>query len=242
MGGSITQTIRESYDRVADEYARRIYDELRDKPLDRELLDRFSAVIAGRGEVCDVGCGPGQVARYLRDAGTAVFGLDRSPGTLEQARRLNPDIFFREGNMMSLDLPNEAIAGITAFYAIVNIPEESLPLIFREMHRVYCDLAGYCCLPFMPATKFFMSVSCGGGLSQWISFFFSRARSGVIWRLQDFRLKRSLSGILILLMWSIRAEGLTSLPGNESRFEDYCVGDLLHILWSVYARVCIHAA
>ena len=83
-----------------------------------------------------MGCGPGHVARYLRDAGLTVFGLDLSPGMLEQARQLNPDISFREGNMMALDLPDGALAGIAAFYAIVNIPKESLSLVFREMERV----------------------------------------------------------------------------------------------------------
>jgi SAM-dependent methyltransferase len=83
-----------------------------------------------------MGCGPGHVARYLRDAGLTVFGLDLSPGMLEQARQLNPDISFREGNMLALDLQDGALAGIAAFYAIVNIPKESLPTVFREMGRV----------------------------------------------------------------------------------------------------------
>jgi SAM-dependent methyltransferase len=131
-----TNSIRESYDRLAEEYARRIFDELQHKPLDRELLDRFANETKGRGEVCDMGCGPGHVARYLRDAGASVFGLDVSPGMLEQARRLNPDIPFREGNMLSLDIAAGTLAGIAAFYAIVNIPRQSLPVIFREIHRV----------------------------------------------------------------------------------------------------------
>lgn len=130
------RSIRDSYDRLADEYARRLFDELRAKPLDRRLLDRFAADVAGRGEACDMGCGPGQVARYLRDAGAAVFGLDLSPRMVAEARRLNPDIAFREGNMLALDLPDGALAGIVAFYAIVNIPAGSLPGVFREMARV----------------------------------------------------------------------------------------------------------
>jgi ubiquinone/menaquinone biosynthesis C-methylase UbiE len=130
------QSIRESYNRLADEYARRIFKELQHKPLDRLLLDRFAANLAGRGEVCDMGCGPGHIARYLRDAGTTVFGLDLSPGMLEQARQLNPDISFREGNMLALELQDGTLAGIAAFYAIVNIPAESLLLVFREMQRV----------------------------------------------------------------------------------------------------------
>jgi ubiquinone/menaquinone biosynthesis C-methylase UbiE len=136
MNEGISEPIRESYDRLANEYARRIYHELQHKPLDRELLDRFAAEARGRGEVCDMGCGPGHVARYLCDAGATVFGLDLSPQMLVQARQLNPDISFREGNMLALDLEDESLAGITAFYAIVNIPRQSLPPVFREMRRV----------------------------------------------------------------------------------------------------------
>jgi trans-aconitate methyltransferase len=120
--------VRESHDRLAEEYARRLFDELQHKPLDRELLNRFAAEVRGRGDACDMGCGPGQVARHLHDAGATVFGLDLSPGMVEQARQLNPEIPFREGNMLALDLPDEALAGIAAFYAIVNIPTESLTL------------------------------------------------------------------------------------------------------------------
>jgi len=136
MNDNIAQSVRESYDRVAEEYARRLFNELQQKPLDRELLNRFAAEVIGRGEVCDMGCGPGHVARHLRDSGTTVFGLDFSPRMLEHARQLNPDISFLEANMMALDLQDGRLAGIAAFYAVVNIPKESLTVVFREMERV----------------------------------------------------------------------------------------------------------
>ena len=128
--------IRDSYDRLAGEYADRLFHELNHKPLDRELLARFAAETTGKGEVCDMGCGPGQIARHLRDLGASVFGLDISPGMVDQARRLNPDISFRQGSMTSLDSPDDCLAGIAAFYAIVNIPKPSLPTVFRQMWRV----------------------------------------------------------------------------------------------------------
>lgn len=132
----LIRSICQSYDRLADEYARRLFNELHQKPLDRELLSRFVVEVRNRGEVCDMGCGPGQVARYLCDAGASVVGLDLSPRMLEQARRLNPDVRFREGDMTALDFANGVLAGIAAFYAIVNIPKESLTLVFKEMLRV----------------------------------------------------------------------------------------------------------
>ena len=128
--------IQKSYDGVADEYARHLYSELDNKPLDRELLTRFAARVKGQGAICDMGCGPGHIARFLHDQQTNVFGLDLSSRMIEEARRLNPEISFRQGNMLALDLPNASLAGLAAFYAIVNLPRASLPQVFREMARV----------------------------------------------------------------------------------------------------------
>ncbi len=113
-----------------------MFRELDAKPFDREQLSRFAREVMGRGPICDLGCGPGHVARYLRDAGADVFGVDLSPQMIAQARQLNPEIDFREGNMLALDLEDRSLAGIVAFYAIVNIPQESLSLAFAETHRV----------------------------------------------------------------------------------------------------------
>lgn len=126
--------IRRDYDALAEDYARHIYEELQHKPLDRELLTRFARSV--RGEICDLGCGPGHVARFFHEAGATVFGVDLSPGMVEQARRLNPEIEFREGNMFALELADESLAGVVLFYSIVNLQKRVLPAVFREVARV----------------------------------------------------------------------------------------------------------
>ncbi len=128
--------IRKDYDQLSEQYALHLADELQHKPLERELLQRFASRLRPQGEVCDMGCGPGQVTRYLRDAGSNVFGLDLSPDMLEQARKLNPEISFRAGNMLDLTLSDASLAGVVAFYAIVNLSTELLPGVFREWFRV----------------------------------------------------------------------------------------------------------
>jgi len=121
-----TSDLQKTYDRVAEEYVRRILDELKDKPLDRQLLNRFAVAVRERGTVADLGCGPGQVARYLTDQGVNVIGVDLSPQMVEQARRLNPTIEFQQGNMLALDAGDEAWAGITAFYSLIHIPRNEV--------------------------------------------------------------------------------------------------------------------
>ena len=130
------EALRRSYDAVTDEYVRHIYDELKDKPLDRQLLDRFAADVRDAGPVGDVGCGPGQVARYLHERGVTVVGIELSERMADAARRLNPGIEFRQGDMTALDLANAAWAGIVCFYSILHIPRDEIVGALREFRRV----------------------------------------------------------------------------------------------------------
>jgi SAM-dependent methyltransferase len=127
--------LKRTYDAVADEYVAHIFGELKDKPFDRRLLDAVVAR-AGAGVICDLGCGPGHVARYLRERGAKVVGVDLSPGMIERARALVPDVRFEVGDMRALDVPDDAWKAIVAMYSIVHLPPASLPEVFREWRRV----------------------------------------------------------------------------------------------------------
>jgi SAM-dependent methyltransferase len=134
--GNRVDNIQKSYDTVARAYADEIYAELEAKPFDRELLDRFAARVRGRGRVCDVGCGPAQIARYLRDRWVDVLGLDLSAGMLAEARRLNPDLTLVQSSMLGLGLGSETLGGIAAFYCIIHIPRAQVVAALAEMRRV----------------------------------------------------------------------------------------------------------
>jgi len=131
-----TTRLQASYDRVAQQYVQRIFNELEHKPLDRALLDRLAASVRGFGPICDLGCGPGHVARYLHGQGAEVFGIDLSPSMVQQALRLNPGIDFRQGNMLALEDESESWGGIAAFYSIIHIPHQDLLDALLELKRV----------------------------------------------------------------------------------------------------------
>jgi SAM-dependent methyltransferase len=80
------------YDLVADEYAAHFRDKLDGKPFDRKMLDWLVEQVNGLGLICDLGCGPGQVARYLQSRGAKVCGIDLSAEMVKRARALNPEI------------------------------------------------------------------------------------------------------------------------------------------------------
>jgi SAM-dependent methyltransferase len=141
------KNIQQTYDTVAREYADEIFGELANKPLDREILDRFAERMRGRGPVGDFGCGPAQIARYLRDRDVNAFGLDLSAGMLTQARRLNPDLGFVQSSMLELGIRSATLAGIAAFYSIIHIARERMVVAFQEMRRVLRP-GGACLLAF----------------------------------------------------------------------------------------------
>ncbi len=128
-----------SYDPVAAAYAENLYGELALKPLDRHLLSRFAEEVRERGRVADVGCGPGQIARYLRDNGADVFGIDLSPEMVRIAAKLNQDIEFCIGDMRHLDLANASLAGIVAFYSLIHFDAPDLERALREFRRAIRD-------------------------------------------------------------------------------------------------------
>ena len=126
----------DSYTKIAEEYAKRIFHELENKPKDRELLDQFSDLVREQGPVCDLGCGPGHIARYLDERGVQAFGMDLSVGMCEQARRLSPQIRFQQGDMLATGLEDESLAGVAALYSIIHIPREQVVVALKEINRV----------------------------------------------------------------------------------------------------------
>lgn len=128
-----TQT---SYDQVAAEYAEKFKDEMDHKPFDRDCLDRLAREVGDLGPICDLGCGPGQIARYLHRQGVETLGVDLSPCMVAEAQRLNPDIHFHQGDMLCLPDAGHSWGGIAAFYCIIHIPREQVVDALREMKRV----------------------------------------------------------------------------------------------------------
>jgi len=132
----IIQATQTSYDTVAPKYAERFKDEMDDKPFDRDCLDRLAREVGEVGAICDLGCGPGQIARYLHRKGVKTLGVDLSPNMIAEAQRLNPEIHFHQGDMLSLPDADNSWGGIAAFYCIIHIPREQIVDALREMKRV----------------------------------------------------------------------------------------------------------
>ncbi|MEV0678729.1 class I SAM-dependent methyltransferase [Actinosynnema sp. NPDC050436] len=129
---------RTSYDTVAHSYNDLVGHTLDEHPYLLASLALFADQVtaAGGGPVADVGCGPGQVTAHLHRLGVDAFGLDLSPGMVETARREHPGLRFDVGSMTDLDLPDDSVAGLLAFWSLIHVPDDGLPGVLAHFRRV----------------------------------------------------------------------------------------------------------
>jgi len=124
------------WDAAADRYLELFRHELDGKPHDLAALSAFAARVGPGGRVCDAGCGPcGHVARRLGDAGLEVLGVDLSPRCVALARLEQPGLRFEPWDMGALPLPDGALDGLVAFYALHDQPRATLPAVLAEWAR-----------------------------------------------------------------------------------------------------------
>jgi SAM-dependent methyltransferase len=125
------ETVRESYDRVADAYVELGMGRLEAEPWLRAVLGAFAESVRGLGPVLDVGCGPGIVTEHLTGLGLDASGVDLSPRMIEHARREYPHLRFSVASATELDLAPASLGGVLGWWSLFNLPRESLPGVLR---------------------------------------------------------------------------------------------------------------
>lgn len=129
---------RSAYDVVAVDYARLLAGALDQQPWDRAVLATFAELMSAErlGPVGDIGCGPGRITGHLHRLGVDVFGVDLSPGMIAVARQALPRVRFVEGSMTALELPDASLGGLLAWYSLIHIVPQDVPVVLAEFSRV----------------------------------------------------------------------------------------------------------
>lgn len=129
---------RTSYDTDAAGYTEKVRGLLDGSPYLRASLMLFAGLVrdAGGGPVADVGCGPGYVTAYLHDLGVDAVGIDLSPEMIATAQRDYPNLRFEVGTMTDLDLADNSVAGVLAFWSVIHVPDHAVPGVLDQFRRV----------------------------------------------------------------------------------------------------------
>ncbi|WP_439381988.1 class I SAM-dependent methyltransferase [Amycolatopsis lexingtonensis] len=125
---------RTSYDTVASSYAEFVSGALEEQPHMRAALTLFAAGVDG--PAVDVGCGPGHFTAHLASLGVDASGIDLSPAMIDLARRAHPELRFEVGSMTELALPDASMAGVLAFWSLIHVPDDAVPVALGHFRRV----------------------------------------------------------------------------------------------------------
>lgn len=134
---SYLSTTRAAYDKVAEDYADLLSDELARKPLDRALLAVFAEQASAFGRpVGDLGCGPGRVTAHLASLGVDAFGTDLSPRMIGVARHRHPGLSFDVAPLAAVPRAGGSLGGIVAWYSVIHTPPADQPAVYAEFARL----------------------------------------------------------------------------------------------------------
>ncbi len=138
-----------TYQQIASHYAEQ-HTLARMPPFWHQLLECFVAAlhesplyqVRSSLPVLDVGCGHGRDALLLAQRQLTVLAIDLSDAMLDEARTRcqgQPDadrIAFRQMDMRTLDLPENACAGLWVSASFLHIPKHENTAVLKELLRV----------------------------------------------------------------------------------------------------------
>jgi ubiquinone/menaquinone biosynthesis C-methylase UbiE len=123
------RTVREGYDRLAEEYDAQRSD-------DPDFLDDFRERVPEGGRILDAGCGAGRPVAETLAEDYDLVGLDISREQVRLASERVPDESFVQGDMAALPLADESVDAVAAYHSVIHVPSTEHPAVAREFARV----------------------------------------------------------------------------------------------------------
>lgn len=98
---------------------------------------RTHVALAGR-RVVDVGCGSGELVRWLRGEGADAIGVECGEVMMGQARAADPEHpdAYLDGVGQDLPLPDESADAVVMSYSLHHVPDDQMVNALREAFRV----------------------------------------------------------------------------------------------------------
>jgi len=128
-----TDRVFGAYTRRAAEYIEVLGSIEKAAQQDRDYLLSWANSVDG--PILDVGCGPGQWTNFLHDAGITVEGVEPVEAFVDDARVRYPEARFRLGRAERLDVADESLGGVLAWFSLIHTPPEELDVPLVEFAR-----------------------------------------------------------------------------------------------------------
>ncbi|WCN83299.1 class I SAM-dependent methyltransferase [Micromonospora sp. LH3U1] len=127
------EKVRQAYGSMAELYIGHFGTTEQVDPDDLAFIRRHLA--SRPGTVLDLGCGPGHLTGYLRSLGVDATGIDLVPEFIAHARAAHPNVEYHLGSLERLDVPDNSVDGILAWYSLIHLPPQELDGVLIEFRR-----------------------------------------------------------------------------------------------------------
>lgn len=121
-----------TYNKIARQYAAVNFDDSSNFP----YVDKFLLRLSKNSRVLDVGCGPGNLVKYVLSRGYEAEGIDLSEKMIEIAREKVPEGKFTLMDMHRLDYGDALFDGVTAIFSLIHIPSTDIADVLKEFNRI----------------------------------------------------------------------------------------------------------
>jgi 2-polyprenyl-3-methyl-5-hydroxy-6-metoxy-1,4-benzoquinol methylase len=198
------QVTKEAYDRVAEEY----WANAVKKQYMIEYINNFSKRLGNKGNVLDLGCGPGNDSYFLSKNGLDVVGVDFSEEMIKVAKKRVTEAEFYLKNVLEISFEENSFDGIWCVGLLHHIKKKDMPILLKQV--ISC---------LKQEGIFFISTKSGDGegiveQEQIGTDFFSK-KFLAYWRAEDFKSALELAGFKVLELEIKKAERKDALPEHR---------------------------
>ena len=120
----------DTYNKIAQEYDKEFGNDYSDTP----YVDKFLNYLEGK-KVLDIGCGVGNLTKYIMDKGFNVEGIDLSKEMLNIAKQKYNDIKFYEMNMKEITL-RKKYDGIMLAYSLFHLTKKEVIEVLPKYYEL----------------------------------------------------------------------------------------------------------
>ena len=126
---------------VYNDHVKEYVNRFMDLGLYRDTFDAFLELVPVNAKILELGCGPGNVVKYLRSkrSDLDIFGIDLAPEMIKEARRQNPDSKFEVMDIRDAGEISQQFDAVIAAFCLPYISYGDAPALFANCRKLVAD-------------------------------------------------------------------------------------------------------
>lgn len=126
---------KENVKLIFDTYAQSYQEKFMNVDRYSESLESLSGFLKDKDSVLDIGCGPGNISRYLleKHPNLQLLGIDLSPNMIELAGRNNPSANFQVLDCRNIELLSDSFDVIVCGFCLPYLSQKEVRSLIRKV-------------------------------------------------------------------------------------------------------------